>query len=302
MSETVVNTEIKLGYGGSVFINTNGGKETLDVNAVEDFSSGGTCCVLATDASVLKKINIPTFSPYNMELFSSSFSGETEINNENRMEIIAGEGLNEFTGTLNFILTRNALNKIFNNKFISRQNVFDVLLHDGIRSVLIKCCWWSSISISSSARNLVTCSISFNSTNNRMEDFEIVDTAFKKVSFNEELLKYWETGAGASKIESFDISFSRQLTPVYLNTSSKNVSYYRVGMMTLDCNFSSWNNWIELGDNNLKIGDKSLVFKETAILNSKDFSFSGGNSTGVYKYSIKLYNTDSSKNQAWSII
>jgi hypothetical protein len=278
-------TEITLGYGGGAYININGGK------AEEDF-----CWVFMNSGSITKNLNVPNFLAYNMELdFNDNIPNV-------RNDVALGCGLVSFQGSLNFAITQSSLDKLFNKIFINRNNVFDIGINDGRKVLELKCCYWNSFSISGNPRQVLTGSLNFVSTNNQLNDFDIyeaneVSNKAYHMGFNEKLIEYWNTGAKG--IETFNLNFTKETTPVYLNTKSNTPSYIRVGKLGLTGQFSSWKNWFNTKE--IYISNKVLSFQGESVRDSAGFSFQGIDNTGMHNYSLKLYNLSNSAEFSWDI-
>lgn len=277
-------TEITLGYGGGAYININGGK-------TPDY-----CWVFMNSGSLTKTLNAPNFLAYNMEL---DFDETPNVRND----VVLGSGLVGFQGSLNFAITQSSLNKLFDKVFINRNNVFDIGINDGRKILELKCCYWNSFSISGSPRQILTGSLNFVSTNNQLSDFEIYDSSelsdsVYHMGFNEKLIEYWNTGAKG--IETFSLNFTKETTPVYLNTETNTPAYIRVGKLNLTGQFSSWKNWFDTKE--IRISNKVLSFKGETVRDSAGFSFQGIDNTGMHNYSLKLYNLSNSSEFAWDIL
>ena len=313
------STEITLGYGGGAYINVSGGNG-LDL-----------CWLMINSGNLSKNTNIPSVLPYDMELDvnDSTGYGKTSVRNE----IALGTGVVGFQGSINFAITQSALNKLLTHQFISRNNVFDISIFDGRSQLEVKCCYWTSFTITGNPRQVLTGSLSFISTNNQYEDFLVfrknkdsenlkllkevyryhpgkgylvgaeeydgekpmVDEVYN--GFNEKLIEYWNTGSNG--LESFTLNFTREAQPVYLNTGSRTPAYIRVGKISLSGSFSTWKDWLKT--KNIYIANKNIVFYGFSSTDNSSFSFDGIDSTGKYDYSIKLYNITGSSKFAWEI-
>ena len=289
------STEITLGYGGGAYININGGKNP------------DLCWIFMNSGNLTKNINVPNFLAYNMEL---DFDNTPNVRND----VALGSGLNSFSGSINFAMTQSALDKLFNKTFINRNNVFDIYIDDGRKCLELKCCYWNSFSISGNPRQVLTGSLNFVSTNNQLEDFNIKNSIGdfdieERMGFNEKLIEYWNTGAEG--IETFNLNFTKEETPVYLNTESNNPSYIRTGKLNLTGQLSSWKNWFDTRE--IRIANKCLSFDKIKINNSEinndglirdssGFIFDGIDDTGKHNYSLKLYNISNSSDFSWEIL
>lgn len=275
------STEITLGYGGGAYIDVNGGR------------GKDLCWVFMNSGSLTKNINVPNFVGYNMEL---EFDDTPNVRND----VALGSGLVSFQGTLNFAITKSALDKLFNEKFLSRNSVFDVHINDGRKALELRCCYWNSFSISGNPRSVLTGSLNFVSTNDQRDDFTIIEDINQSgnhFGFEERLIEYWNTGSNG--LETFQLNFTKETQPIYLNTESKNPAYIRNGKINLSGNFSSWKNWFDTKE--IWIADKKLSFVGFGVKDSASFSFDGIDDTGKHNYSIRLFNVLNSKEVSWRI-
>lgn len=277
-------TEIKLGYGGGASINVNGGSSLRQ-----------WCSLIINSASFTMNTTLPTFSAYNMglEYINSKFNV--------REDVALGKGLLSFSGSLNFALTKSSLNSLFNQNFLTRNNIFDIIVNDGRTTLSMQCCYWNNFSISGNPRQILTASLQFISTNNQLTKFNISNQEEilnpKKFFEESQYIKYWQTGA--KNVESFNITFSREVNPVYLNTNYRCPSYIRVGKLSLSGNVSSWVDLIQ--EKAIYIADKKLTLKGIVLNDSSSFNFEGIDDTGKYNYSFKMYNKEKSSDEPWEI-
>lgn len=285
----IVSTKITLGYGGGAYININGGLPTED-----------RCWLMINSGNLTKNINVPSFSAYDMDL-----DWEVEAPANVRNDIALGTGLISFQGSISFAITESALNKLFSHKFLNRNNIFDIKIFDG-RSVLdLKCCYWTQFTITGNPRQVLMGNLSFVSTNNQHEDFIVSrpseGEALKEFDvyggFDEKLVEYWNTGANG--LEDFNLTFTREANPIYLNTPIGVPSYIRVGKLGLTGNFSTWKDWLNAKE--IHMSNKCISFGGYFVNDSSSFSFEGIDNTGKYSYSIKLYNLTGSSKFTWKI-
>ena len=279
-------TQIKLGYGGGAFINVTGdGKSTED----------SWCYIMINSGSLTRNTTVPSFTAYNMTLdYDNSFNV--------REDVVLGEGLVNFSGSLNFALTKKSLTKLFDEKFLTRNNIFDLFINDGRTSVRMDTCYWNSFSIFGNPRQILTASLQFLSTNNQNPEFNLsrevnVSDALSKSYFEDEFIKYWQTGA--PNVESFNLNFTREITPVYLNTNYRCPAYMRIGKLSINGNVSSWVDWIET--KYINIANKQLKLNSFILLDSTSFNFDGIDDTGKYNYSFKMYNKYTNNKSPWRI-
>ena len=305
------SSEITLGYGGGAYINVNGGKTVSDI-----------CWLMINSGSLTKSVRVPTFMAYDMGL---EYNETANVRNE----VALGSGLIAYQGSINFAITQSALNKLFTHNFLSRNNVFDIQICDGRSTLDMCCCYWTQFTINASPRQVLTGSISFVSTNNQYEEFclfresndifgesekpsnkrynplgrTIIEEEPTEIDygeyegFDEKLIEYWNTGSNG--LEDFSLSFTREATPVYLNTASRLPAYVRIGKLDLSGNFSTWKDW--MNTKKIYVANKAIEFFGYAVNDSSSFGFEGIDNTGKYNYSIRLYNITGSSKFSWAI-
>lgn len=257
-------TDISLGYGG--------------------FASIDGQSVLVTSGSLEKSI-----TPVLIDPLSCPIDG-------NRFPLIIGSGINAWTGSVAFDLTLDSVSKIVSSNFIKRNSVFDVVLCDGNKSYSAPSAKWSSITISASPNALVTCSVSFSYTNSKSDNFITHSSSKISVDFDDPLLSYWFTGE--EEVESFTLTFNKNLTPVYANGSPNNPLYLREGLINATMQVSAWDTW--LSHQSLKIADKTVSFSE-AVQENTTFSYGGLNSTGTHSYTLKCVAVQGSSQEVLTI-
>lgn len=246
---------LTIGYGGSVSID------------------GSSC--LVTSASINQTYNIPTLNAYYQPYDDS---GAVSL-------IRAAKGTCAFSGEVSFQLTQNMLNKVLAamngttyTGFFAKSHKFTVDIHDGENSVSLPGCVWTSINIQCQPSSLVTCSISFQSNNSGNESWS--SSSLKSGYDSSALIPYWNTGDG--NMLKFNISFERNVTPVYLNNDKIAPTYLRPGLIRINLSATYYQ---EISKNSLSvnIGNKKIKF-EKAVLQSSNFQMSTMQDIGEKTY------------------
>lgn len=297
--------EIRLGYGGGVLIKSyyfNGSGSGLGGGNSADASKN--CWVMANSCTLTRNINVPSFLSYNMTFDSGNFFDGSSVEPDIRNDVILGSGLYNFSGNISFTLTYSALKVLFSDNFLSRNNVFDIYIYDGLKEVKMLCCYWNSFSITSNPRNVISCSLGFVSTNNQLETFSLSDEVTAEVQykgFSEQMVEYWNTGVEGVDVESFALNFSKEATPVFLNTTSNCPSYIRTGKLSLSGTLNCWSDWDGEETKKIRIGDKVVSISGIIKTNSDGFSLNGINATGTKNYSFQIYNLTHSGQKSFNI-
>ena len=195
--------------------------------------------------------------------------------------IIMGMGTCNITGSVSFDMTNSNLNTLLQQSNLTRNTYFWLGIHDGNKGYSVDHCVWTNFTISASAGGLVNCQISFNALNNRNADFGTYALP-NGDKFADTLIAYWQSGAN-NHMESFSLSFTQQVTPVYLNNDFFMPTYLRCGSVGINATIESWFDWEDTST--IKIGDKKITFNNKCV-NVKEFTHSGAGDVGKHSYQI----------------
>lgn len=245
-------SDVLLGYGGGAKIDgTN---------------------VLITGGSLSSSMTVPLITAL-----------KSPIGASNVYNVVTGSALYTFTGSVNFDFTIPAVNGFITNTFLKRNHEFNINISDGHKHYKMEKCKWSSFSVNASPGSLVSGSISFTATNGTYTVLQ--DGVAPDYIFNDSnpLLSYWYTGE--TEVESFTLSLSQSLTPVFLNGNQTNACYIRAGVLDASLQVSSWESW--LTHTSIKIASKTVAFSKN-YMESKGFSYGGATATGTHSYTVKV--------------
>ena len=263
-----IDTEFVLGYGGFVKIN--------DI------------FVPYTNANIQRS---------NQVSFSNTY--HVPFSNEPRSKIRMNEGLFTFSGSVSFELTEHILQEVLTKDFLSRTSMFDIVFHDGEKMIEMKKNMWNSISFSVQVNSIPTCSISFVSLNSYKEEIETTNgwSSFD-LGYKDYPLQYWKSGSDDddSLIQSFTVSFSRNVTSVFLNNKLKTPSYLRAGIIDCSLEVQCYDEWFDKASVN--IGSKKITMLNE-YSEEQSWSFAGNNQTGMKNRRIK--GTNYSSEQVFTI-
>ena len=308
MSNNKANNKIIIGYGGY-------GK--IDVKSL-DGEILRSVIIHISGASINVAFTRPMETTYN-----------APPNQESRAQIPLGVGVCNITGSVNFDFSMNSVNQLIAEDFLCRNNKFDLYMCDGRVEYIVYDCCWNSFTINASPQSLVTGSISFVALNKNgmgepvaniesTEPDNSVDNYFRN-----ELVAYWE--AGANDVESFNITFAQEVTPVYLNNKYLMPTYLRCGALSISANIVSWKDWIgfkekenifendffeDLNPGNdiraadgiiIAIAEKSILINNKVVM-VKEYSHSGAGDVGSHSYTINGTVVSSSKDKLFEIL
>lgn len=266
------NNTFAIGYGAWAKIDFKESKTNYH-NGTSMESKGKLLQV--TNASISRTRNIPTVNSYYLPYLSSD--GATS-------PIRLGDGTYTFTGELSFQMTKGVVDNLFKSDLFSRNSWFSLSLYDGRKEIGISNCVWSGININCAPGGTVTMSISYSSNNGYHTDF-MISKNVSSISYddNDFLIPYWQ--CGHENFLDFSISFSRNVTPVFLNNDLYVPSYLRPGLAEISLNattltyISSWGSEIDV-----KIGKSHGIKLLKAALQSCQYNMSSMNDVGAITY------------------
>lgn len=304
-----IYTSFYLGYAGSAKLIYDPSGNYIPNNAITE--SSGVLFSL-TNAVYTRQLQIPKvasfYVPYqnygsNSEVINSNSNGDV------KSEIRLGFGVYNYSGSINFELTDKILQKIWTPSFFERKGLFHLVLNDGMNKLKIANCAWSNVQISAQPHSPVEMSISFLSTNGRNQQStslcveDIQNTSNNDTFQNQEdLVRYWETGVTElGRLESFNLGFSRNVTPVYHNNDLYNPTYLKVGrtevLASLTC-LDYYNDETFDFDNEetegikIYVDEKKYVKFKQNVFNSQTYNINGLSDIGTKIYDISSLNTE----------
>ena len=278
-------TTYLMGYGSWAIARLRAGKAEPNVSSTKLLSSGGGTILPMLSATYSRNCSVPTASTYHIPMDDSK-----------RTTIRLGSGTYSYSGDISFEWTDQMASLIFGDSasssslpdFFSRRSFLDMVLCDGEGYIDIQGAVWSSFNLTGQTNSLISSSLSFSTCNGYVKDIEVTDVTngSSRPSWyninNVDLEPYWQYGEEG--VESFTLSFSRQVQPIYLNeTVWKGPSYLRVGMMEANFQLTCWEEWFDTLS--LTLGrKKKIVFNSSAFMSQRSYQFSGiqGNGTKTY--------------------
>ena len=238
-----------------------------------------------TSASVSRTTQVPTLNSYYLPFLDSDTA---------KSPIRVGPNLYTFSGELTFEATYGVVDEFFNDDFFSRSSWFWVSFFDGQNTMLMSNCVWSSVTITCAPNSLVTIGISFQSNNGYLEELQISNgNANEDIYYDENdlLIPYWT--CGHEWFSEFSITFSRNVSPVFLNNGLTVPSYLRPGIVDVSLQATTIEyveNWEDEMD--IKIGCTPLgsplnthgIKLLMSNLMSKQYNMSSMTDTGAKTY------------------
>ena len=275
---TPADTTYLMGYGSWSIIRERHGDEEPNISSSFSNDDGEILPLLSAEYS--KSSNVPTASTYDTPLSSST-----------RSAIRLSSGTDSYSGSLSFEMTRQLSNLIFKESFMRRRSFLDIRLCDGEAKIDILGAVWNSLSISGNSGQIISCSLGFNSCNGFKENIQVEERPDLPERFLElpNVEPYWKYGAEGA--ESFSLSFSRNVQPVYLNESDwKGPSYLKVGMLDVNFQIICWEKWFD--HLSISLGNRKIKFNSSAFVSSRGYNFSGIQGNGTKSYSINALGRD----------
>ena len=280
---------IVVGYGGFGYIdwktdslvNTNQGSIDSPSVSVTDANT-----VFLTGASVNITANRPVQQTY-----------RSHRTNTNVSSILVGVGTVNISGNITFDMSRQNLSYFLNSNRIKRNTYFHFGMSDGKSQYIVYHCVWNSISFSASVGSLVSCNISYTALNKRQTTIGTPSRKPSSAYFDHSLVAYWDTAVG-NCIQSFNVTFTQNVTPVYLNNSFLTPTYLRCGNIAATADIESWQSWQDV--NEVKIGSKTITFNKS-MYNMIQYSHAGAADIGKHKFQISTVAVNSPTDTIFSI-
>lgn len=277
-------TTYLMGYGSWAVANLRASATEPNVPSTKLLSNGSGTIFPMLSATYSRNCSVPTASTYHIPMDDSK-----------RTTIRLGSGTYSYSGDVSFEWTDQMASLIFGSSvssdslpdFFSRRSFLDMVLCDGEGYIDIQGAVWSSFNLTGQTNSLISSSLSFSTCNGYVKDIVVTDVTngSSRPSWYDreiDLEPYWQYGEEG--VESFTLSFSRQVQPIYLNeTVWKGPSYLRVGMMEANFQLTCWEEWFDTLS--LTLGrKKKIVFNSSAFMSQRSYQFSGiqGNGTKTY--------------------
>lgn len=248
------NIAKRLGYGGSA-----------EVDGVQ---------VLVTGGSFNAEYNISW-----LQMIKTSPS----ISPANR--VLHADGVNLYTGSLNFDVTVDSMALFAAGKLFSRWYTFNVGLHDGNDSYVMNDCKLTSLTLNGAAGGLVNASLSVVAPT-AYQAGTVANAFIRDPSDTSgEVVGYWWSGAKSPlKAKSWTLSMTQEATPVYGNFDSKEPLYMKVGITEYMLEVETFNTLLAGDSDVVYICTNTFTLKGSA--HEKSFQFNGVSELGTYRYAF----------------
>ena len=261
---------------------------------------GGWCNIglgeIQTEADTLVPLLSGGVSRLNSVPMQTSYSLPFDVTP--RSPIRLAKGTYSFSGSITFELT-DSLSDIFFSAdkggydsigtFFQRSSFLNIVMCDGEGTINLKGCVWNSFDLTVAPGGTISCTLSFLTLNGYNEDIIVNDTISGAITDTStmELEKYWQYGAHG--IQDFSLSFSRQVTPVYLNNTLKTPTYLKVGVLDIDLKVTCWENWFLHPI--IQLGKTKTLELHGDFQSEKSYNIAGINDLGTKTYTNKATNT-----------
>ena len=276
-----IDTGFLIGYAGWARIDSKE-PNTEYLNLVTSPSSKpvGGVVVSVTSASFLRGLDVPTASSFYLPQ-------DEDTDSSARSKIRLGYGVYSYSGEISFELSLSSLSLI-KNSFFKRNSIFHIAMCDGENTLSIANCVWSNFNITGEPNSTVNISISFLSNNGYKNDMVLSEGDLNSPLYDEtdRLIPYWQTGIDG--IQGFGISFSRSVTPVYLNNDLKTPSYLKPGLISVVANVNCLEECLDdiTSDGlKIKIGSNKTVDITHHLLTESGYNMSSLSDIGLKTYS-----------------
>lgn len=267
-----VETGFIIGYGGWATIQLKDKSTTVFIPLIS--------------GNVQKNINVSLMSSYDLS-----------YNDKARSKIRMNSGVCQFNGSINFQITKNILDCFLqensdvtkSSNFFMRKNLFDLQLCDGEKKLELNKCVWSNFSINVVSGQIVKGTLNFSSVNDHKENltFKTATKYSGTPTIDDAPMKYWQFGNnnyGDNILNSFSITFSRNIQPIYLNNDFKTPTYFRVGMLDCTVQVTCLQDWFYYSA--FTLGNKIITLLNTYRI-QQNWQINGIQSQGYKTYIIK---------------
>lgn len=244
---------------------------------------GGSAEVIAPSGGPVGVQVLITSGSYSSSLAQSwlQMVATPPVNTQAANKVLHGDGVNAYTGSLSFDVTKAAMDLFSVTKLLQRWYNFDVGIHDGNVSYVMTNCKINSLSITGAAGGLVSASISFVA----IDAFAAgtVDNAFIRDDVDDGyLIGYWWSGARAGlKAKSWTLTMTQDVQPVYGNLNSAEPLYLKAGLVEYGLEVESYTELVADSDV-VYISTETFTLKGTT--SEKSFQYNGVTDLGTYRY------------------
>lgn len=252
----------------------------------------GTSNVRILSGNVMRTLQIPTAGSFYSGTDTLNYSsGSPESSGSSSIpisKIRLGYGVYSFNGSITLEITKAWLQGFLTNNLFQRTHSFNLTMNDGEQKLTLNGNVWNSISFNYAAQQIPTCSISFQSYNGKSEDLSITSVQPTQQTAPTDLINYWESGISGMECENFNLTFNRQVTPIYLNGSGKVPSYIKASLTEMNVSATCYDVSlpssfvINLGGVKVKIPNTTL----DEALQNKSYNISGLNSAGMRVFTL----------------
>lgn len=259
----------------------------------------GESNVRILSGNVMRTLQIPTagsfYSGTDTLNYSSGTSDSSGSSSIPIAKIRLGYGVYSFNGSITLEITKAWLKSFLTSNLFQRTHSFNLTMNDGEQKLTLNGNVWNSISFNYAAQQIPTCSISFQSYNGmsngsgKYEDLQITSVTPAAQTAPTDFVNYWESGISGMECENFNLTFNRQVTPVYLNGSGKVPSYIKASLTEMNVNATCYDVSLPSSPFTINLGGVTVKIPNTALdeaLQNKSYNISGLNSAGMRVFTL----------------
>lgn len=252
----------------------------------------GESNVRILSGNVMRTLQIPTagsfYSGTDTLNYSSGTSDSSGSSSIPISKIRLGYGVYSFNGSITLEITKAWLQGFLTSNLFQRTHSFNLTMNDGEQKLTLNGNVWNSISFNYAAQQIPTCSISFQSYNGKNEDLQITSESPTQKTAPSDFVNYWESGISGMECENFNLTFNRQVAPVYLNGSGKVPSYIKAGLTEMNVSATCYD--VSLPSSfAINLGGVTVKILNTALdeaLQNKSYNISGLNNAGMRVFTL----------------
>jgi hypothetical protein len=268
----------------------------------------GESNVRILSGNVMRTLQIPTANSFYSGTDNLNYSSDSSGSGIPISKIRLGYGVYSFNGNITLEITKAWLQSFLTSSLFQRTHSFNLIMNDGEQKLTLNGNVWSSISFNYAAQQIPTCSISFQSYNGKNdggknEDLSITSVTPTQQTAPSDFINYWESGISGMECESFNLTFNRQVTPVYLNGSGKVPSYIKASLTEMDISATCYDVSLPSSPFTINLGGVKIRIPNATIdevLQNKSYNLSGLNSAGMRVFTLTGIR-DSSTNPIFTI-
>lgn len=194
-----------------------------------------------------------------------------------RSKMLHADGTVQYTGSIGFDVTADAMSILTVSKLLARNYTFQVKIHDGEAAYEMNDCKASSVALSGATGGLIACSLSFMGPT----DWSAASTAAPDfIRDSDTPYGYWYSGN--TDVISWSLSYNQDLAPRYGNEDSVEPLYVRGGLISYTLQVETYS--VQLHGS---VTIATSTFTLTGTTTAKGYNFGGPTSLGTYTHTFE---------------